>query len=286
MNALAWSAVAAGGLAVLLWMLNRLGQRQWARAIVALTERLGRRVIAGPCPCYDPAELDGLPAPVQRYFRAVLQAGQPIVAAVSIDMAGRFNLSMTGQRWVAFTSRQRVQVRRPGFVWDARMLIGPGLPVCVMDSYVAGEGRLSVAILGLFIVASEGGRTEMDRGEFIRWLAEAPWYPTALLPSQGVRWQAVDECSADATVVDGPLTQTMRCSFDAAGLICAVRVDARGAMVDGQLQMLPWEARWTDYQRRHGMTLPMRGEVAWVLPQGRRTYFEGRVSAIQHDDAA
>ena len=33
---------------------------------------------------YDAREIEGLPAPVQRYFRAVLQAGQPMVAAVQL----------------------------------------------------------------------------------------------------------------------------------------------------------------------------------------------------------
>lgn len=286
MNAVFWAAGVAGGLVGALWVLNRLGERRWTSTVVALTERLGRRVIAGPCPRYDPAELDGLPAPVQRYFRTVLQAGQPIIASVSIDMTGRFKWSMTGQRWVAFTAHQRVQVRRPGFVWDARMVIGPGLPIRVMDSYVGGEGRLSVAVMGLLTVASAGGRADMDRAEFIRWLAEAAWYPTALLPSQGVRWQAVDDSSANATVKDGPLTVTLRCHFDAAGLISVIRFEARGALVRGHLRLLPWEARWTDYQRCHGMTLPMCGEVAWVLPQGPQTCFEGRVSAIRHEDAA
>ena len=32
---------------------------------------------------YSPDELVGLPAPVQKYFRAVLKDGQPIVAAVT-----------------------------------------------------------------------------------------------------------------------------------------------------------------------------------------------------------
>ena len=37
---------------------------------------------------YDPHELEGLPAPVQRYFRAVLKEGQPLVAAVSVEHNG------------------------------------------------------------------------------------------------------------------------------------------------------------------------------------------------------
>ena len=41
----------------------------------------------------------------------------------------------------------------------------------------------------------------MAEGELMRFLAEAAWYPTALLPSQGVRWQGADERSAFATLI-------------------------------------------------------------------------------------
>ena len=69
---------------------------------------------------YDARELNGLPAPVQRYFRAVLKDVQPTIAAATIDVSSRFNLSPSGEQWKPFTSRQRVITRRPGFLWDAR----------------------------------------------------------------------------------------------------------------------------------------------------------------------
>jgi hypothetical protein len=79
---------------------------------------------------------------VQRYFRAALKDGQSIVTALSIDMVGTFNMSATAEQWKPFTSQQRVVTCRPGFLWDARISMVPGLTVRVVDSYVAGEGLL------------------------------------------------------------------------------------------------------------------------------------------------
>jgi hypothetical protein len=139
---------------------------------------------------YDASEIDGLPAPVQRYFRAVIKDGQPIVTATTIHMAGTFNMSTAGEQWRPFTSRQRVTTRRPGFLWDARIAMVPGVRVHVFDSNIVGKGRLHAAIQGLFNVADMHGGGEIARGEFMRYFAEAAWYPTALLPSQGVTWEA------------------------------------------------------------------------------------------------
>jgi hypothetical protein len=234
-------------------------------------------------PRYDSRELEGLPAPVQRYFRAALTDGQPLITAATIDLAGIFNLSATGEQWKLFTSKQRVVTRRPGFLWDARIAMLPGLPVRVVDSYIAGQGLLHAAVLGLFTVADIHGGGEIARGEFMRYLAEAAWYPTALLPSQGVCWQAVDGTSANATITDGPLTLTLLFRFNDAGLIESFRAEARGAMVGKDVLMLPWEGNWSNYQTQGGLTVPFTGEVVWIRPEGRKPYFRGTVSALRHE---
>lgn len=274
-------AVAAVGLSV-------YGSKRWTDTTRTLTSRLEAARIDGkaqsPSPArYDSRELEGLPAPVQRYFRAVLKDGQPVIAAANVELAGTFNMSATYEQWKPFTSRQRVVTRRPGFLWDAKVSMLPGVAVRVVDSYIAGEGLLQAAVLGLFTVADVHGGGEIARGEFMRFFAEAAWYPTALLPSQGVRWEAVDDRSANATIVDGPLTLTLLFRFNDAGLIDSVRAEARGAMVGKEMVMLPWEGRWSNYQARDGMTVPFTGEVAWVWPEGRKPYFLGTVTSLTYE---
>ena len=268
------------------------GARRWSARIDRLLRQIHPAVPSPMAPArHDRHELDGLPAPVQRYFRLVMPDGQPIITSATLAVSGTFNLSATGQQWRPFTSNQRITARRPGFVWDARIALLPGLPVHVVDGYVQGQGVLHAAVLGMVTVARVIGGGQIARGELMRWLAEAAWYPTALLPSQGVRWQAVDEHSADATVVDGALSLTMRFHFDAAGHIVSAWSAARGA-VSGRgakrsTVMTPWEGRWSDYQRRNGLLLPMQGEAAWLPPGGaRRPYFEGTVERIAHTFAA
>lgn len=270
--------------------LSAYGARQWAGRTLALTRTLdAARVEARADPArptrYDARELIGLPAPVQRYFRAALRDGQPIIAAATIDIAGRFNMSASGEQWKSFTSWQRAVTHRPGFLWNAEIAMLPGFPVRVVDSYIAGNGRLHAAALGLVTMAEISGGGEIARGEFMRYFAEAAWYPTALLPSQGVRWEAVDDHSAKATRVDGPVTLTLLFRFNDAGLIDEFRAEARGGMMGTELVMAPWEGKWSNYQVRDGMMVPMTGEVAWMRPEGRRPYFVGTVTALAYEYA-
>lgn len=271
--------------------LSLWGEGRWAGEVTALQAGLERGrldIKTGPGSLstrFDARELEGLPAPVQRYFRAVLKDGQPIVTAVTIEIAGTFNMSPTAEQWKPFTSRQRVVASRPGFLWDARIAMLPGVSVRVVDSYIVGKGLLHAAIQGLFTMADIQGEGEIARGEFMRWCAEVAWYPTALLPSQGVRWEAVDDQSAHATFTDGPLTLTLLFRFNDVGLIASFRAEARGGMVGDKMVMAPWEGVWSNYQLRDGVQVPFTGEVAWMRPEGRRPYFIGTVTALAFEFA-
>ena len=293
MTLLLWIGLVVWVLAVAAVGLTSFGSKRWADRMATLARGLEAARHDGtakpPDPNdtthYDPHELEGLPAPVQRYFRAVLKDGQAIVSAVTIEMAGTIDMSATAEQWKPFTSKQRVVTQRAGFMWDAQISMLPAIEVHVVDCYIAGKGLVQAAMLGLFTVADVGGGGEMARGEFMRFFAETPWYPTALLPSQGVQWAAVDDTSANATIVDGSLTLTLLFHFNDAGLIDSVRAEARGGMVGKEMVMRPWECGLSNYQVRDGMTVPISGEAAWVRPDGRKTYFIGSVKSMAYEFA-
>lgn len=280
-----WQAafLVVGALAAAALVALAYGRWHWRSGTRALRGRLEAARIAIEPRVFAATELEELPAPVQRYFRAVLREGQPIVAAASLEHSGTFNTDETGAAWKPFKSRQRVVTRRPGFDWDARIAMVPGLTVLVHDAYVAGEGLLRARILGLLPLAEERATPAVAQGELMRFLAEAPWYPTALLPSQGVRWEAIDERSARATLVDGAVTVTLRFDFGADGLIASVSAPARPRTVSGVTVPTPWRARVWNYAERNGMRVPLEGEVSWQLAQGAAPYWRGRMTAVTYE---
>lgn len=234
---------------------------------------------------YEPAELTTLPPVVRRYFERALTPGQPIVAAVDIEHSGTFNTSEEGEQWRQFSSTQRVVTNRPGFCWDARVAMLPGLPVYVHDAYVAGTGILHVALFGLVTVADMRDTPEMARGELMRYFAEGAWYPTALLPSRGVRWEAIDDRSARATMEDGSVRLSMIFRFGDDALIDTVYAEARERVVGGKTENRPWEGRFFDYHEVDGMMIPMQGEVSWILEKGRKPYWRGTITSIAYETA-
>jgi hypothetical protein len=306
MTSLMWVGVVLGALVAVVVVtamgLRRVGAVRWVELIRTHTSQLesGRIDVGGRLPSrthldarFYVSQLEGLPTPVQRYFRAVLKDGQPIIAAATLEMVGTINMSATAEQWKPFTSQQRIVTSasgaRPGFLWNAQVNMFPGVPAHVEDSYIAGQGQLIAKLFGLFTVADAHGGFELARGEFMRYFAESAWYPTALLPSHGVRWQAVDDTSAKATIVDGPIMLTLLFRFNEGGLIASVRAESRGAGVGKgkgkgkDMAMLPWDCGLSDYQPQDGMLIPMRGDAAWVRPDGRKAYFVGHVKKLSYE---
>ena len=271
--------------AVLLVGVWLYGAHRWNTETQELRARLGASRVPIRPQTVDLRDLEGLPAPVQRYFRAVLEDEQPMVAGVHVQHTGTFNMGEAADRWKPFTSDQKVVTQRPGFDWNGRVAMMPGIPVRVHDAYVAGEGILHASLLGLFTVVDMRGTRDVNEGELMRFFAEAAWYPTALLPSQGVRWEAVDDRSARATLEEGDISITMLFTFDEEGLIDTVRAEARGRAVGGEVVPTPWRGRFWNYEERGGMLAPLDGEVAWLIPEGEKPYWRGHITEISYEFA-
>lgn len=254
------------------------GVTRWQTGTLALRAELEGTRSQMQTRIYDTGEVRGLPPPVQRFFQTVLPPGQPLVSLVEIGHAGHFNLDQAREHWLPFSSTQVVVTERPGFHWDARIHRGPGIHLFVHDAYIGGRGRLKAALFGLLKVTEQGDTPEMAQGELMRFLAEAVWYPTKLLPSQGVRWEPIDEDSARAILADGDTRVSLIFGFDAEGMIRTVRTDGRYRSHQGALVETPWEGRFWGYETRSGMRIPIQGEAAWILPNNRLPYWRAHVT--------
>jgi hypothetical protein len=274
--------IVAGLLVVAVGALMLAGYR-WRQGTEAALARLrdapGRAAVAR----YASTELDGLPAPVQRYFRAVLREGQRIPTEARIAHVGTFLLKPP-DGWRPFRSTEHIVSHPAGFLWDAEVRAAPGLVVRVRDGSIGGTGSMRASLLGLIPIVAVQGTPDVAQGALLRWLAEAAWMPTALLPSAGVLWLPVDDSTARASVSVAGVSVWLDFHFGADSLIARTFTSSRGRDVDGMAVPTPWEGRCTGYQERGAMRIPVACEAAWLLPGGRQAYWRGRITDITYDE--
>ncbi len=234
-------------------------ERRWIRETDDLLDALRAGAVQRPVAAYSESELDGLPAPVARYFRTVLLDGQPMIRRARVVWDGQFNMGTpSSDTWKPFVALQEFVPIAAGFVWDARVAMLPGIPILVRDAFVNGEGSMHGAILGAYTVVRSRGTPAMAAAALQRYLAEAVWLPTALLPSQGVTWTSIDAISARATLASGGTTVSLDVAFGTDGLITSVFSPDR-LYDDGKSPPVPrpWRATIVRYGERNGVTVPI-----------------------------
>lgn len=256
-----------------------IARRRFAAEIQAHVDRLYVNVDDQTDGRFDTDEIAELPAPVRRYFDRVLEPDQQFVRSVQLRQRGEFRFGGADDGWIPFRATQDVTTQPPGFVWDAIMVVAPFTSVRVLDCYSDGKGLLRARLLGAVPVANVGPTPEMDEGELVRYLAEGVWFPTALLPTQGVQWEAIDDGSARATLNDDGVTASVVFHFsddDEIERVTALRYRQE------QDDFARWIGYFRKYEQRNGTRVPSEAEVAWDQPEGELSYWRATIEDVEY----
>ena len=260
-----------------------LGKTLQRRKTAQNRDDLLRRASSNRDKTFRRDDLNELPEPVRRYFNNVLQDGQQYVDTVRLEQEGELRTGEADSGWKQFTATQYISTDPLGFFWNARVNLWPLISARIGDLYSSGEGSARISLLGLIPIGGDDSNPELNEGELLRYLAEAVWYPTALLPSEGVQWNGIDETTAEATLEYGGATATLTFHFSEDNVVSKVHAEQRPRRVDNGYEPTPWTGRWDDYETRNGIHIPTTGEVIWHLPDGDMEAWRGRLTDIRYN---
>lgn len=224
-----------------------------------------------------------LPPPVERYFRHILIDGQAIINTATLRQSGTIRTSIQKEEWSSFTARHLAVPLATGFIWNAKVETPIATHVRVLDSYIPGIGSGRVSLLSAVPVASQVDKPELNSGALHRYLAEAVWYPTALLPQSGVVWSPIDDSSAMATLSNIGTTVSLEFRFNDVGEMTEIFTPARFDHFDGRYRQIPWEGHFHDYQTRAGMRVPLYGEVGWYANGKLELVWKGNITDAKYE---
>ncbi|MCF8309518.1 MAG: hypothetical protein K9I68_10965 [Bacteroidales bacterium] len=219
---------------------------------------------------YD--QLEGLPAPVQRYFKHVLPQGQPYVESVRLKHDGRFK-SGVDKDWTDIKGEQYFTSATPGFLW-----VGKTSLFTARDMYICDQGRLVVKLFSLVKVVDEKG-SHVDQGELLRWLGESVWFPTNLLPRKNLEWSPINDTSARVTFSHNGISVFLDVFFNENDEI--VRLETERYMEKNRLEK--WSGELSDYREVNGMKIPMHIQASWDLKEKTHTYADFQIQNIEFD---
>lgn len=220
------------------------------------------------------ADLEGLPAPAQRYLHFAGVVGRPRDWSFLARFDGRFRMG-PGRRWMACEAWQYNTAWPVARIY--RLVLRPrGLPALVgLDTYSGGRGRMQGRLAGLVPVAGGSGR-EFDLGELVTWLNDALLVAPSMLLPPAAEWSPIDERSFQVSLTDGPNTVTATVSVDRHGrLVDFSSRDRWYAAAGGPPVRAEWHTPVRGWATANGRALPVNGAAVWHLDGGPFAYAEG-----------
>lgn len=211
----------------------------------------------------DFSTLKNLPQPVERYFKRVLTDGMPFISMVKTRQKGELRINTSSNKWLSFTAKQFVTPITTGFVWCARVRSLLRTWLRISDCYISAVGVGKVDLLSIFPIITESNIAELNSGSLHRYLAEAVWYPTALLPESGVQWTAIDKYSAIASLTNKQTTVSLKFTFNDDDEAVGIYTQSRFKKVSGKYIPAAWEGHFSNYLTQDGVRIPGYGEVGW-----------------------
>jgi hypothetical protein len=210
-----------------------------------------------------------LPAPVQKYFTHAIAPETPLADYVELKMSGKFQLQPNAN-WLPMEAREIISTL-PGFVWQAKM--GRGLSKFTGADYSdRGKSRMRFFWWGL-IPLVDARNENIDRSASGRLAGEYIWLPSALLPHNGVTWQAIapDTIQANFKLDNQPINLTL--TIDAEGRLLKMSLPRWGDRTpDGSWQYILFGGEIKAEQTFEGYTIPAIVHVGWGF--GSQDYWE------------
>ncbi len=215
---------------------------------------------------YTSDQILDLPNPVQRYFKFSLRENQPYVSCVRLKHGGEFRPK---EKWMPIKGEEYFTAQKPGFIWYGKVPF-----ISAKDMYYHGKGNLKIKLFSLIKIVDVLGK-EVNQGELLRWLGESPIFPTALLPTDKLKWESIDTNSAKVILTDNNLTVEGVFHFAESGEITEFKTKR---YKDKTLE--DWTGFYKNYKTINGMKIPFYLEVVWNLESGDFSYAKFNIETI------
>jgi len=195
---------------------------------------------------------DDLPAPVERFYRAIYGDRVPLIESTVIS--GRAQLRLFG---ITFPGRFRfTHIAGQGYRHYIETTLFGRPIVKVNEHYLDGKGRME---LPFGVIENE---PKVDQAANQGLWAESIWLPSILITDPRVRWEPINDDTALLRVPFGEIEQTFVARFDPQTGMLHFFETMRYKEATDQTKTL-WINRVREWRDINGNTLPAVGAVTW-----------------------
>ena len=235
----------------------------------------------GNMPILTEADIQPLPAPVQKYIRYTGSIGKPRAQNFQAVFEGGIRKSLEDS-FMDLHVRQCNFYDEPErlFYMESKMY---GVPYSGLHMYRGNNATMQVKIASIFPMINASGDI-MLQSETVTMFADMCFMAPAALINKNIQWELIDSLTVKGKFTNAGKTIGATLYFNPKGeLINFISMD-RYMSADGKsFANYPWSTPTSDYKYFHGIRLGSYGEAIWQLPKGKLCYGKFRTVDIEYN---
>jgi len=226
---------------------------------------------------FSEADLQGLPAPLQRYLSYCGYLGKPKMDYMRASLTD-VDFIMSETRTIKIGYQQFNLVEKPvRFAFIRSSLFG--IPFEGLDSFINARGSMQGKLAKVVPLFNQQG-TSMDQACLVTWLAECLLVPNAAL-QDFVKWEVIDDRTAKAAITWEDINAEGVFSFAENGELLSFRTSDRVAVdMDGKETIVDWSAYFSEYYLTGGILQPKIIQSVWHYESGDSIYFNQNLREV------
>jgi hypothetical protein len=223
------------------------------------------------------ANLSKFPEIVQSYLKNSLKENQESIFYAHLKHGGEFRTSLE-QPWFPIKGEYHYLAYEPAFFWKGVIKPLPILAISARDFYFRGKGEMKIKLNGIIPLGKTTGPA-MDEASLMRFVSEAPLFPSVFLSADYITWEEIDSTTAKVLIMDRGIKAEGVFTFnDKAEIIKYESTRARDSK-EGLIST-KWTGYFSEYEELDGFKIPTYFVAEWNLPEENFQYVRFRVNSI------
>ncbi|AFN73806.1 hypothetical protein MROS_0563 [Melioribacter roseus P3M-2] len=224
------------------------------------------------------ADIEHLPAPVQKYLIYTGAVGKPRVYNFRAVAEGEIKTA-PDSKFLKYRSTQYNFIDNPARFYYIRSSLY-GIPFEGLHTYADSGAVMRIKLASFFTVAEAKGEI-MNKSETVTMFNDICLFAPAALIDPKIEWFPVDSLTVDAFFENAGNRIKARLYFNTKGELVNFESDDRYESADGKTYVnYRWSTPVKDYRNFGEAKLASYGEAVWHKPEGKFVYAKMRLKEI------
>jgi hypothetical protein len=216
----------------------------------------------------DLTSFQNLPTPVENYFKTVLTEKSKSIQFTTYKYKGSFIPSLEDDPMM-IDGIGYYNIKNPSFIWQGRIKM-----MNIVEQYKKNIGSTKIELLDIFSVVDRIDK-ENNKAQYLRWIVESVLYPTNLLPSQYIKWEAIDDNHAKLITNFNNINHEIIVTFKN-GYIEQLSTNR----FYGENAFKQWSVNVDNYKQHSIYKVPTHITMSWKLDNQHHTYLDYYITKI------